>query len=513
MTAQLKYGTYNFVPAPDISISTEIKRSDAGYAIGTVDKITLKGVLYASGTEVNRSGTPKNKSSIDQLMTQLSGLQSAIQTDYQELLITCGTTQIYKSPKNRTIIDGFSFDNSVDEQWLQIINYNINLSVYQTGLINYIKDSGYLVSNFTNTYNISTNNNSNYYAGPQFSNIGLNFPSYTITREISAQGIHTETTPALENAIKCVSGLTTNSDIGFSSILSGLYIYDRSTEISKDPINGSYSIRDTFAAYSGSSGWTNTYTITSSIDANLQRTVEIAGQVQGFASYPISSGLYSKTIDDTFSTTTSWEGYGSTKWLAASGGFFTQVKPSIFGRILASWIGNTGLYTAIASGRYHINTGINPLPASISVDHNIVEGSITYNYTYNSRPLSIITGAINESIDINDNYALRTYAFPDIFYRLPLAQDQGTYSNSKRSVTYSATFPRPFSPTGVTTPLRNKINEVISEFDPSGLATRAGNPMRGPKYFSWVTENNESFDVLGGKYTKTITWEYQKGFI
>lgn len=512
MATVLKYGTYSFIPVPDITISTEIQRSDAGYGIGTVDKITLNGVLYASGSEINQSGTAKNKSSINNLMVQLSGLQEAVQQDYKQLLLQC-STDIYRSEKEKTVVDSFSFENSSDEQWLQIINYSVNLSVYKTGLINYIVDSGYLVSNFTNTYNISTNDDNAYYNGPRFKQLGLNFPSYTITREVSAQGIQTETVSALENAVKCVSGLAANSDIAFSKILSGLYIYDRSTEISKDPINGSYSIRDTFAAYSGSSGWTDTYTITSTIDNSLRRTVEIAGQVQGFASYPLSTSLYTKTIDDSFSTDTTWQGYGSTKWLAASGGFFNHVKPNIFNRVLSSWIGNTGLYKAIiSSGRYPFNTGINPLPASISVDHDIVQGSISYNYSYNSRPLAMISGAINESIDMNDNYALRTYVFPDIFYRMPLAQDQGTYSNSKRSVTYSATFPRPFSPTGITAALKTKINQVIGEFDPSGLALRTSTT-RGPKYFSWITENSESFDVLGGKYSKTISWEYQKGYI
>lgn len=519
MPTVLKYGAYSFVPVPDISISTEIQRSEAGYGIGTVDKIALNGVLYASGSEINSTGTAKSKSSVYNLMIQLSGLQKAAEQDYQELLLVCSgngtSSDIYRSDKARTVIDSFAFENSSDEQWLQIINYTINVSVYKTGLINYIPDGGYLVSNFTNTYNITTNDNNAFYNGPQYKNIGLNLPSYTITREISAQGIQSENVSALDNAITCVSGLAVNSNIGFENILNGLYIYDRSTEISKDSINGSYSIRDTFAAYSGSSGWLDTYTITSTIDSSLQRNIEIAGQVEGFTAYPSTINLYAKTIDNSFPTDTgiSREAYGSTKWLAASGGFFNSVKPNIFNRALSAWIGNTGLYkNIISSGRYPFNTGINPLPVSISVEHNIAEGSISYSYSYNSRPLSMITGAINESIDLNDNYALRTYSFPDIFYRMPLAQDQGTYSNSKRSVTYSATFPRPFHPAVITADLKNRINGIIYQFDPSGLSLSAGD-IRGPRYFSWITENNESFDIMGGKYTKTIAWEYQKGYI
>jgi hypothetical protein len=298
-------------------------------------------------------------------------------------------------------------------------------------------------------------------------------------------------------------------------MLSGMHVYDRSTEISKDPINGSYSLRDTFAAYSGSSGWTDSYTITTTIDNNLLRTVDIAGQVQGLVSYPTDVSLYTKIMDDTFTTSTGSIGYFNNKWAVASGGFFNHVRPNIFDRLLRSNSINTGLYKNVfpPSGKFNWNTGLNPIPLNASIDHDIVQGVISYNYTYNSRPLAMISGAIAESIEMEDNYALRTYSFPDIFYRLPLAQDHGTYSNSKRSVSYSAIFPRPFSPTTMTTALKDKIRDTMEIFNPSGIALRNSNINIGPRYFSWVVENNESFDILGGKYSKKITWEYQKGYI
>lgn len=510
----LKYGTYSLYPVPDFQYRVDIQRNDAGYIIGTIDKITINGILHGTGT-VNQQNTTLTNSSLNSLAIQYSGLKEAFSKDYQELWLGCyNGSNTYKSVGSRTIVDNISFESQEDIGWLQLLQYSIDISVYNTGLINYTKDSGYLVSNFTNTYSITTNDENSFYNGNTYNHVGLQYPSYSITREISAQGIQTSDTSSLDNAIKCVSGLAADSNIAFSNMLSNMYIYNRSTEISKDSINGSYSIRDTFIAYSGSSGWSDSYTITSTIDANLIRTVDIAGQVQGFASYPGDTTLYTGLIADTYTQAQSSAGYGTTKWLAASGGFFNHIKPSIFNRLIRSWMGNTGLYKAILplSGRFPLNTTLNPIPISISIDHDIPQGSISYNYTYNSRPISMITGAISESIEMEDNFALRAYVFPDIFYRLPLAQDKGTYTNSTRSVTYTAIFPRPLSPNNINSNLKTRIDNVIRDFDPSGIALNLSNSP-SPKYVSWITENNESFDVMAGRYTKRISWEYQKGYI
>lgn len=526
---RLSYGDYTFSPTPTISFDTEINRSEAGYIVNTVDKITLKGVLFASGSQPNLSNTPRNKSSIYNVGLQLSGLNNAFSAGYQQLKLVCAATAnselVYASPASRTVVDSVSFENSTDDNWLQIVDYTINLSIYNTGCINYITDSGYLVSDFVNTYSITTNEDKALYYGlsnnrSSFKTLGADFPSYVINREISAKGIETNTTSAYDNAVHFVSGLIASSSLDFARFLSNISIYDRSSEISKDPINGNFSIRDTFVGYSGVSGWTDSFDVNVTVDSALKRTVEIAGEVRGLLTYPATPNtsdghLYDSIVGNAFATGTGLDGYGGNRWTVASGGFYNNVAATIFDRARGAWTSNTGIYFAvISSGKYAFNTGLNPIPLSVSIDHNFNEGSIRYSYTYDNRPLNIISGTITESIDIDDNYGLRTYSFPDLFFRLPLAQDHGTYSNSKRSITYSATFlTRPLNPNMVDT---NKINHLLEQFNPSGLTLRnsATNAVtRGPRLFSWPVEQTESFDVMTGKYTKKITWEYQKGYL
>ena len=87
----------------------------------------------------------------------------------------------------------------------------------------------------------------------------------------------------------------------------------------------------------------------------------------------------------------------------------------------------------------------------------------------------------------------------------------GSYGTPKRSVSYSASFPKPFS--GVPTNLKNAVDSALFGFAPSGISPTNADARMGPKFFSWLTENSESLDVFGGKYTRKLTWEYQKGYI
>lgn len=523
---EVKYGTFKLSPAPNIEYSTDIKRSEAGYMIGTVDKITLNGIIYHNSDKLNDVDVSSTPNSFTELIGKLNNIKSALEEDYKSLEINCDSTNIYRSDPNVTYVDSFKFSNSSDEVWVQIIDYSIEISVYNTGtvqnpIINYITENNYLVSNFVDTYTITTNDE-NFYEFNQ-NNVpslgithGMSFPSYTIVRTLSANGVETQNRSAIDNAKHFISGIKNSSNHTFDLMLENLSIYDRSTKIDQNPINGVFSINDTFMAYSGTLGWTDQYTITNTFDQNLKRTTEIVGEVKGFDLYNSSNNaLYDTILNNTFSTQNDIQGYVNNKFSLASGGFFNHVSPNMLSKASGSWSNNISFYRGVTppSGKYPINTGINPIPLSVSINYDIVNGSVRYNYTYDSRPVSAITEAISESVDISDNYSIRAYVFPEVFYRPPIAQDMGTYSsNSKRQVTYSATFPKPFIP-GNTTDITNRVKNFVKKFDPSGLSPLSSPSNRGPRLFSWIVDNSENYDVLLGKYTYSVTWEYQKAFI
>jgi hypothetical protein len=82
---------------------------------------------------------------------------------------------------------------------------------------------------------------------------------------------------------------------------------------------------------------------------------------------------------------------------------------------------------------------LNPFPLSISIAYDEVRGIITYSLQYNNRPLNLITGAISESIQINDTYPGDVFATIGVPGRAtgPVLQYQGGRTEYKRDVSIS----------------------------------------------------------------------------
>lgn len=520
----VKYGTFAFSGIgndPLVSFNTNIERSSAGYIVGVYDSIKLDGVIYAEG-EINDSGNKSKNSgawtNLIKSVTGLVGLSGAF-VDYQELQLLCNNIPFYKSDPESTIVESINFSNNSDENWLKIIDYSIQLKARNTGYIDYIKDSGYYIADFQDTYSIQTNNNENYYIHiPTRSTTGESnypysissqfFPIYSISRTISAKGLKTKTKSAIENAKSFISGLTNNTGIQINKIINSdsLILFDRSTSISIDSLGGSYTINDSFSATSGKIGdWNETFSIESTIDNNLLRTVNIKGVVRGVEAVTGLPDIYKDTNDSDYSV---YAKRSTNKFANASGAFHTGIQPKIFSRIL-----NTVYPSATVTGlsqTYPLNKGINPIPLNCSIDYNVINGEVSYSYSYDSRPLALVTGAISETLNFEESYAIRTYHFQDVYYRFPLSQDIGTFSVPSRTVTYEAFFPRPFLGASLPPNVLLQIDNLIDQFNPNKL--NPINTTNTPRYFSWTTANEEDFDILQGKYTRKKTWKYQKGF-
>ena len=516
MSIDVTYGNIAFSGIgndPTVSFDTEISRSNAGYIINVTDKIKLNGVIFATGQLNNSTNITNNQGAWNELTKGINILRTGIK-DYESLKIKCGSTDIYVSDPETTIVESVNFNNQTDDNWLKTIDYTITLAVTNTGYLSYIADSGYYISDFQDNYNIQTQDSEHYYYAPSTtpankypnSIIGQNFPIYNISRTLNAAGIATKSRTAIDNAKHFVSGLAKNNP-QINQILSNLTILDRSIVINNNYTEGSYGITDNFIAISGNnaSGWTDTFTINSDIKDNLIRNVTIQGTVKGLNQVTGIPDIYNNIIDNSFTSS-----FSGTKFINASGGFYNHIQPKIFTRILQA-VYPTGSLKTLSQQNYSLNTGINPIPLSMSIDHNIREGTIGYTYNYDNRPLCLVSGAISENINMEDSYAIRTYHMQDIYYRMPLPQDMGSYSIPVRSITYEATFPRPLF--GTLPPVvKKQIENLIEQFNPNKLTPLTSSTRFGPGYFSWLTTNEESYDVINGKYTKKYSWQYQKGF-
>jgi hypothetical protein len=142
---------------------------------------------------------------------------------------------------------------------------------------------------------------------------------------------------------------------------------------------------------------------------------------------------------------------------------------------------------------------INPIPLSMSVEHDESNGSITYNYTYDTRPISLVSGSIAENLTVEDTYGVRSYAQLSVMARRPLYQDMGTYSSSSRTASYEGSFPSTtgFLPSQTTT----YINTVLDQFDPIKVKST---------FISKLVKDDINTDIVNGRYSRSKTWTYQK---
>lgn len=515
---KLKYGTYTFTGAtPDISINTSIDTTSAGSAIGATVNIGIRGRIFANG-DLNDNGnfsqTTMPHNAFAELLFAITGMQDAFSKDYQELKLECNNTKILPEDivSASTRVNSISFSpSSNDPNTLRSIDYNIDLTVDSTGIMTYI--SGFradaYVSSIQNSYSIENIDTLNYYGYTSSTSStmyptlsGEYLPTYRITRTIGATGKEAGA-GALVNAKKCVSGLI-EQDVQFWQVLNNLTVFERNSAVDINPIDGTYTIVDTYTAISGAplNNWTETFTVNHSVDETLKRTITINGTIQGLGkTWSTSMDLFKDTSNAIKPT---YQQPALSKYQCASGAFDT-IQNHLYQRAISTTFpattgqGGTVNYYGYKNVFSAYSGIINPIPLSMSVDHDESNGTITYNYTYDTRPISLVSGSISENLTVEDTYGTRSYAQLPVVGGRPLYQDLGTYASSNRTATYEGSFPYT---NGILPPQTTMyINNVLSEFDPQKIQTT---------FISKLIKDDINTDIMTGRYTRSKTWTYQK---
>lgn len=557
----VQYGNFSFysgnLPIPTISLNTIFNKTDAGALIGATTNVTLNGKIIATG-ELNfdnnwpnfqiaqKQGLPGWAS----LIQKVSGLQYYFSLDYQPFDVKCNGQDLLKLSdieKRNTKVTKIDFSNQTDQNWSQVIDYTIELQIERTGVLDYFgmpTAKPHYVSSIENSYSITPITDQDFYlsiptsvdAAPPPANTGFigqlypyatgtdMYPGYNISRTLSATGKSTASGTALDNAKSFVTGML-QYDISFFNIIKNLTLFDRITSVDANPIDGTYSIKDSFKAYSGvvTRPYTESFDITSTLDEKLNRTISINGKIQGLKtlSDDSNSALYSEFLD------TKNSGYffppdksSIDSYMNASGYFSDLLSKNMFyNRVLAIGVpsgaisgynlknknrSNNEVLFSSQSGRW-----INPIPLTSKADHNFVGAEISYSFSYDSRPLSLVSGAIQEDISISDEYSIRSTITQTMMNAPPLIQDLGTYSLPKRKVTYKGTFPAPIYG-DLPGAVKNQIYNLIDNFDPKRM-NEVRLLLNQSSYFigSWITDNSENFDPIQGSFVKNITWAYE----
>jgi len=386
------------------------------------------------------------------------------------------------------------------------------------------------------------------------------FPAYTVTRNLSARGRATEpkydnhASTAVANAKHFVTGVLAY-DTKLFEVLDNLYVVNRSAVIDTSEADGTYSITDTFTVYSGQEprSYVDTFDVNSTTDENFNRTVTINGTIQGYPDYRLDSDNMYWNLNDTESRDQNQFFFPLTKepavantddspYMKASGRLEEMVAGDLFYYRCLSVAFPSGFHHTPSNGNEHVAlsqsgyqrglgqrgasddtfvswTGwLNPNPIDASYTHNLENGTIDYTVSFDSRPMSLINGAFQENLEVEDNYAVRDYMEQTILKGPPVMSDNGTYSLPARTVSYSASF----APVSLTSSIREGsaylptktigyIYNALNQFNPNRLNPRSVSPDFQAQYYyySWISAEDESFDPITGQYSKSVTWNYE----
>ena len=531
----ITYGTFNFIadsgfPVPQISISTTPQRtSEAGFFLWMKTIVNLEGQIYvASGSRGFGALTDKEK------ILRETFSNGCI----QPIAVGCtgaGGSRLSPFFSGLAQVNNYS-SNKTQDRWASTIDYAIELQIMSTG------SGAANVLSAQDEINIETVDEYSYVGSP-FTHPALrtsfNFPAsnyypiYRISRTTSAVGIAnvpsgsgsclnatTGSNPLLRNAMAWVYNQLQSTSI--QSIISGLDLFNFTRSINANSNEGSYRLTDNFfaiptgARLSGIS-YIESFNVESNLDATYLRTVTIQGTIKGMETFN-TGVLYGSNLFPTGNLATgqlpSGALYGSNQ-LARIGSKFAGALSGYSGLKLGNGMFNramafiersndpSGIFRRVA-GRDE--NPINPIPVTVNEGYNPAEGSVTYSWVFNNRPLNLVSGSISESLSVNDTFPTQQVSEIFVLGRKlgPVLQDLGSYTSASREVTFEVVMIRPSSLTGLKFPKAayTAITGIVELFNPKYLL--AG------QCDAFVKLNNESWNIHEGRFVKQKSWLWQK---
>lgn len=578
----ITYGDFEFdpirgFPVPQISLSTNANRTQAGTPFNYQTDVTLNGLIYGF---TGYNNDCENPSTLDQntgfgfLVDAAKELQGAFVQDNQKLVIDCvfaggGTPTpllVAGGDDSGQIlrVNNISFNESQD-LWAITIPYTINLSVFSrsgiTGSGSGYPGSdgpvgtGFLVSSVGDSLSITPDSDKSYYAydttapdpripfevNDRFGQTILQgnlsnalnpyvnaegFPTYTVTRTVTAQGLSAGTgiDGAVRNAQEWCEWQVENQPI--ESLTSDLNLYNFLRTINADAPAGSYTISDTYKAVKSTGvgtcdKWLETFEVSQDTRNDGTKTVTINGTIEGLE---VTAGLIDCDTSTPVNPIVDDPAYDGTSGVLYPTHSGTEMAPqnTKYANALSGWYVTSGqMYlrclTVFPDLQFQSNSvfdqsspfWLNPSPINQREGFNPARGTVSFNATYDNRPLSLVPEAMGERLDINDNFSTRSTANIFVLGRRlgPVRQDLGTSTIPTRRVSYSARFPRPITTEGYSFPpsVITNIYNALGQFDPANFAADIGFT-----YNSVLKNDTFQYNPLDASVSVNLEWEYTK---
>ena len=276
--------------------------------------------------------------------------------------------------------------------------------------------------------------------------------------------------------------------------------YNHSANESIDKTGGTFSVTESWIL--ARSPVLESFSCSTDISAqSALATVTINGTITGLSSYLPEEYQNSVIPNDKFNNATVlWDNLS------------TSVVANDLGR-------NSPIYQraeAIATARGI--TDLNFIPISSNVSYDEFGGVITYNVTYDNRPLNLITGSLTESVQVNDTYPGDIFATIPVLGRTtgPVLQYIGGRTEYKRDVSINLTMDRNNlagagqGPVNRNTLLLNKPSIQQPQAQELSDLLKELTPAREPGIRKWFqSPPQESWNPQQGTYSLNISFVYE----
>ena len=423
MALTFSYGEYTLEPKPLFNINKEYIKTPAGTGLGTRYNLSLEGSLIPSVSH----GFDQ---SITGVFNAVESLRGAFDTDYKPFFLGC----ICEAP----IVSGHpkitAFDvNYEGDNYTQRATYSISLNLptlvgtgFETvgpetddlsshGIISYSDDFSLEFADERVGGSVTVGDDT------------IDIPSvYSLTHNVTAQG---EPFSGLDPTHLAQQFVGTK--LGFSNIMSGVsgilnssgVVCNNFRTVSVNKTDGTCNASETFVI-NPSGRYREDFEISTNTSLeDAYTTIDINGTIQGYAniSYPDPNVPVEGSTPKFQNAMTAWDSISGITYSRANS--FYKINP----KHLAFLASNS----------------LNPTTLSTAFGYNITEGTITYSYSYNDRPINCVADALTETININETEPNDIFASLTVLGRKsgPLLQDIGTSGARTRDISIDAFLP------------------------------------------------------------------------
>ena len=514
---EITYGNFKFVSSsgyltPKVNISVNIDRTQSKGYLGTTTTINLDGIIM-SGT-----GMYAPYANFLKAVQLHSGLFN--QEKMSDLVIVSrqdGGTDHHIIFSGSAVVDSVNFDTDQDPS-IGKIPYTVSFQSYQSreppqSGLSAISNKKFSVNNVQDSYEITPNITQLYPLNTGHVVLsGTLYPTYTITRNMSAQG-NPSKSGALHEAASWINYRSLEITSLTGIVPTGIYqLYNFERDIDINDTEGRIGVRDRFLAKPLGPPFIETCTISTSVDDSYQRTVNIQGSIQGLEESswtnitgnifpldkqggsgfirPIYSGI-SKNLNNRYDNAIS--GYNQ-----ITGIMF--VRADTFDKYTKQAVPTDISFNQ--SFPDYRTIPLNPIPISITEGLNPAMGTINYSVSFNTRPLALISGALTESLRIDDNGPAHRYTPINIIGRRlgPLLYFPGSKKAGSRTVTYEGVFhpPTGFKKLKEDTDIMGAIDNLLDNYKPES------------PYTGLLSTDNRTVNFAENRILHTKTWQYTK---